>query len=133
MSKPYINTESINKILENQEYVSSAERFIKNIFNYASFIMREENLITIASTQAIDTQDYQDRITQIDNSRKIKHDSAISGLSSLNRIAKMMDIEEVYKGEIDYDPTTRGDIANCIIQWAKENLDKDKYGVVWNK
>ena len=132
MNKYFINQVIIDEIINtNNDYSSKVNSFIDNIFSYAAFIMKEQNMIALAKVEAYDTQDYQDRIKKIDNSRKIKHDAAIAALSVLNRMADNLNLEKVYNGPIDYNNETRGDIAHCIIEYAKENLDKDKYGVAY--
>lgn len=72
---------------------------------------------------SIDTEDYQNRVKELDQSRKIKHDASLAAVDVLNKIAEKMNLEPFYEGKKE-----REVIANEIFSFVKENLDLDKYG-----
>jgi hypothetical protein len=77
-------------------------------------------------------ESYQEAIQRLDERRSQLHEAAMTGLRMMNRMARGMGIEPVYRGGDDSDDRDdRGDMAHAIFAFCKENLDRDMYGEAW--
>ena len=120
-----INYNSLKKILSSDD-ASRAIKYIDALYDYADFVMRFDIKLQALKNIA-DVVEYQTLVEDLDQQRRIKHNSAISALSILNRLAKYLEIEPIITHEID--DFSRGDIAFAIFELCKYNLDNDQYGI----
>lgn len=126
------NRSVIKKLYHSDQYANRAYDYLMSIYDYFDFIVREQDKVALIEAERtwLDDEDYKNRIKSIDEQRKVKHDSAISSISILNRMAANEGLEKFYDGPIDYDPESREIIAREIIKYCKENADNDRYGTI---
>ena len=129
----YINRNSVDELLNNSEYAKTAWNHLERLYEYASYVMKFENKMKMIQVTAFDTEDFQNRVKNLDEGRRLKHEAAISSLSVLNKIAERINVDCVYEGTISIDPDYRGEIATAIFEFCKQNLDLDKYGILEKK
>lgn len=123
-----IKRESLDIILENNDFASEAQLCLDNIYSYADCVIgfadNKKLLTTLYSGD-----DYREDFMKLDRDRTNKHNAAITGLRMLNRISDALEIDPVYTGDAEED--SRGDIAHAIFEFCKANLDSDSYGKDW--
>lgn len=117
------NRNILDQELKDPQYSKYAWDKLSRFFEYANLVASFEHKMTMIQATSIDTEDYQNRVKELDQSRKIKHDASLAAVDVLNKIAEKMNLEPFYEGKKE-----REVIANEIFSFVKENLDLDKYG-----
>lgn len=87
--------------------------------NYANIVIRE-SVMTPIWRDRYEGQDLRDKIQDIDRSRKIAHDSAISGINILNRLSNNMGLPPF----AEIDTKDRHQVANFVGQYINEVYNK---------
>lgn len=83
--------------------------------NYVNIVIREQ-IMTPIWKQRFDGEILRNHIQDIDQQRKIAHDSAISSINILNRLSKNLGLEPF----ADIDTTDRHTVANFVGQYVNE-------------
>ena len=91
------------------------ERCFDSFPDYANTVIRMQTMVPIWS-QRYDGQELRDRIQDIDQTRRIKHDGAISSLGILNRLSTMHGLEPF----ADVDTSDRYAVADFVGRFVSE-------------
>lgn len=86
---------------------------------YANVVIRQQIMMPLWRMR-FEGQDLQDKIMDIDKSRRIAHDNAISSVNILNRISRTLDLEPF----ADIDTTDRYVVADFIGQYISDIYNK---------
>ena len=121
-----INKESIKKLIEiNKNDVDTLD-FIKSFFD--SFIeyhhaVYEDQIFPIIFGGAIDGEDYRDRRSSLDRTRTICHNSVISNVGILNRMAKNAGLMPIYDGIVSEEKPYRREVANAVFEYIESIIN----------
>ena len=121
-----INKESIKKLIEiNKNDVDTLD-FIKSFFD--SFIeyhhaVYEDQIFPIIFGGAIDGEDHRDRRSSLDRTRTICHNSVISNVGILNRMAKNAGLMPIYDGIVSEEKPYRREVANAVFEYIESIIN----------
>lgn len=80
---------------------------------YVNCVYNMESMITIARFRANDTQEFQQRVQDLDSSRRTAHEAAISSINAIDRLCGRLEVEPVYGGSQDRNDI--GDFCGAIV------------------
>lgn len=86
---------------------------------YTNIVIREQIMMPIWRFR-YDGEELRDKIQDIDQKRKIAHDSAIASVNILNRLSKNLGLEPF----ADIDTNDRHEVANFVGQYVNEVYNK---------
>lgn len=120
-----INSNSVYAMMQHDDYVGDVMFALQSLYNYVQCVAEFEQKRLLIRTQfeEIDADNYRKEEESVDRARTVKHDAAIGFLSMLNRVAKMMNLEPVYLGEVEAE--NRKNIAASIYEFAKETYNDE--------
>lgn len=68
---------------------------LESILRYPNCVIHMSNMMELWRTVlCYEGEDYRDRVEKLDKDRRIKHDAAIAAISMLNRICKILGIDQ---------------------------------------
>lgn len=88
---------------------------------YIKVINDMENSIAVARF-TLEPDEYRRRIESLDRRRRIEHNCIISGTKLLNRLAKEVDLELFFEGDV----TNRLEVAEFAMMMVRETFDNRK-------
>lgn len=100
------------------------ERIFMAFVDYANCVIRMQVMVPIWRNR-YEGEDLRDKIQEIDHTRRIYHEAAISSLVKLNRLCKMHGLP-VYS---DTDTSDRYAVADFVGTWISEFILTDSPGV----
>ena len=125
MSK--INAETILKLsllyAEDTDFLDILYSSLKSFEEYHSVIYDMELWMKIYSYKSVDKEEYQSKVTEMDRRRTMCHNSALSSVNILNRLATKENLPLVYDGIISEERPYRREVANAILEYV-ENVIK---------
>lgn len=120
------NQKTLDKILatNDEDYVDIAKDSINSFNNYTQIVVNFEDDIDELKKDSPDS--YRMRMVELDRKRKIAHDTCLSSVDILNRIAqneKMQPFCDLGNNIKSAKEVNRTDIADAIFTWSYEHLD----------
>jgi len=73
----------------------------------------------------MDASEYRDKVTELDSSRTRKHNSILTGIKIMNRLAEKQNLEPVYDGVVSEERPYRREVANAVLEYV-EQVIKDR-------
>lgn len=117
--------QAIIKALKKTEFKEQTEAALKYLDEYSHHVANMTLAITMLRFKIDDygIDEYQSRVMDLDNMRKIKHTEAIGKLAYLNSLCDDANLPPIYQGEIDTkDREVRHKIADFIFRLYKNPL-----------
>ena len=62
-------------------------------------------------------------VTELDKSRTMQHDSLLTGVNVLNRLAAMKNIEPIYDGTVSKERPYRREVANAALDFLQSVIE----------
>ena len=123
-----LNIETINRLIQIYENDSMVIETIRNTimefeeYHYAIFEM--EHFMRFRDRD-MDASEYRDKVTELDSSRTRKHNSILTGIKIMNRLAEKHNLEPVYDGVVSEERPYRREVANAVLEYV-EQVIKDR-------
>ena len=121
------NVESLEKLIRihrgDKETLDMIYDILKSFEEYHSRIINMEMKIKLYSTEVLEREEYQSMVTELDKSRTIQHDSLLTGVNVLNRLAAMKNIEPIYDGTVSKERPYRREVANAALDFLQSVIE----------
>lgn len=126
MATYQLNQKTLDKIFatNDEDYVDIATESINSFNKYTQIVVNFEDDIAELKKESPDS--YRTRMMDLDKKRKIAHDTCLSSVDILNRIAKNENIRpfcDLGANINSAKDVNRSDIADAIFTWSYENLN----------
>ncbi len=124
-----INAETILKLsslyAEDTELLNILCSSLKSFEEYHSVIFDMETWIKVYSYKSVDKEEYQSKVTEMDRRRTMCHNSVLSSVNILNRLAAKENLPLVYDGVVSEERPYRREVANTVLEYV-ENIIKNR-------
>ena len=124
-----INAETILKLsslyAEDTEFLDILYSSLKSFEEYHSVIFNMETWMKVFSYKSVDKEEYQSKVTEMDRRRTMCHNSVLSSVNILNRLAAKEDLPLVYDGVVSEERPYRREVANAVLEYI-ENVVKNR-------
>ena len=84
-----------------------------------------ESWMKVYSYKSVDKEEYQSKVTDMDRRRTMCHNSVLSSVNILNRLAAKENLPLVYDGIVSEERPYRKEVANAVLEYV-ENIIKTK-------
>ena len=129
MSMRKINYETITKLIatyqEDKDMLDILYSSLKSFEEYHSVIFDMETWMKVFSYKSVDKEEYQSKVTDMDRRRTMCHNSVLSSVNILNRIAVKENLPLVYDGIVSEERPYRREVANAVLEYV-ENIVKNR-------
>lgn len=125
-----LNSDSINKLIKinkNDDVVLSM--LYDGIFSFEDYhlkIYKMETWSKIYDYNNMSREGYQAKLTELDKSRSLCHNSVIASIDMLNRHCEQNNIPLVYEGIVSKERPFRVQIADAVLDYVDETVKKRK-------
>jgi hypothetical protein len=124
-----INNETITKLIttcqEDKDMLDILYSSLKSFEEYHSVIFDMETWMKVFSYKSIDKEEYQSKVTDMDIRRTMCHNSVLSSVNILNRLATKENFPLVYDGIVSEERPYRREVANAVLEYV-ENIIKNR-------
>lgn len=124
-----INNETITKLIatyqEDKDMLDILYSSLKSFEEYHSVIFDMETWMKVFSYKSVDKEEYQSKVTDMDRRRTMCHNSVLSSVNILNRIAVKENLPLVYDGVVSEERPYRREVANAVLEYV-ENIIKNR-------
>lgn len=121
------NTQALKKLIhinkDNKDILDMIFDVIKSFEEYHQSIVDMEIKPQIYSSGTLEREEYQDMVTELDKRRTMCHDSVLTGMSVINRIAEKQNIEPIYSGTISKERPYRREVANAVLDYIQTIIE----------
>lgn len=127
MSK--IKHETIIKLIaicqEDKDMLDILYGSLKSFEEYHSVIFDMETWMKVFSYKSVNKEEYQSKVTDMDRCRTMCHNSVLSSVNILNRLAAKENLPLVYDGVVSEERPYRREVANAVLEYV-ENIIKNR-------
>ena len=124
--KNSFNLTAFEKMVQHYKNDNEALEMIYDVLcsfeEYHTKIINMEAKIMIYSG-ALDSNEYQKMVTELDKNRTIQHNSVLTGVNILNRLAEQVGLDPVYDGVVSKDRPFRREVANAVLNYLQGIID----------
>lgn len=121
------NTQALEKLMQNnkddKDILDMIFDVIKSFEEYHHSIIDMETKLQIYSSGTLDREEYQDMVTELDKRRTMCHNSVLTGMSLINRIAEKQSIEPIYSGTISEERPYRREVENAVLDYIQKIIE----------
>ena len=121
------NTQALEKLIQNnkedKDILDMIFDVIKSFEEYHRSIVDMEIKLHIYSSETLDREEYQDMVTELDRRRTMCHDSVLTGMNVINRIAEKQKVEPIYSGTISKEKPYRREVANAVLDYIQTIIE----------
>lgn len=129
MSMCKINYETITRLIsifqEDKEMLDILYSSLKSFEEYHSVIFDMESWMKVYSYKSVDKEEYQSKVADMDRRRTMCHNSVLSSVNILNRLADKENLPLVYDGIVSEERPYRREVANAVLEYV-ENIVKSR-------
>ena len=122
------NKETLEKIIFNysddKELLDMVYDAIKSFEEYHSAIYEMESRMKVYSYKNMSKEDYQDMVSTLDNRRTMLHNTVLTSVNVLNRMAVKLELPPVYDGIVSEERPYRREVANAVLSYVEEVIAK---------
>lgn len=93
---------------------------LKGFEEYHAKIIEMEIKIKLFPAGTLDREEYQYMITELDKHRTMQHDSVLTGVNILNRMAERQNIDPIYEGIVSKERPYRREVANAVLGFIQD-------------
>ncbi len=124
--KNEIITKLISTFREDKDILDIIHSSIKSFNEYHSAIYEMETWMKVYSYESIDKEEYQFKVTDMDKRRTMYHNSVLSSVNILNRLATKENLPLVYDGIVSEDRPYRREVANAVLEYIESIIKSRK-------
>lgn len=121
-----LNKETIAKVLDfyrsDTEVTGFIDGYLTAFENYHQAVFAEQTF-TLLYSGVLDGEEFRSRRMELDKTRTDLHNSVISSVSSLNRMAEQAGLPPVYDGIVSMDKPYRREVANAVFAFIEEIIN----------
>lgn len=99
---------------------------LKTFEDYHMAIYTMETKVKIYNSEILGLSDYQSMVMELDKKRTMCHDSVITAVNILNRLAEDKGIAPFYEGTVAFERPYRREVANAILSYTEEIIKQRK-------
>lgn len=118
-----LNKDSIDKLISINKNDSEMLNFINSCItsfeNYHKAVFDDQMFLRIYGTGALDPDEYRERRSAVDKKRTMYHNSIISNVNILNRLASKSNVDLVYDGVVSEEKPYRREVANAVFEYIE--------------
>lgn len=118
-----LNSETINRLIQIYSDDSMIMDTIKNTImefeEYHYAIYKMEHFMKFRDKD-MEPSEYRDKVTELDNNRTRKHNSILTGMKIINRLAEQNDLAPVYEGVVSEERPYRREVANSVLDYVED-------------
>ena len=122
-----LNTTALGKLIQNnkdnKEMLDMIFGALKGFEEYHNKIVEMELKLQLYSSGTLDREDYQNMVMELDKRRTMSHDSVLTGINVLNRIAEKQGIEPIYSGTVSKERPYRREVANAVLDYIQTIIE----------
>ena len=101
----YFNYDAYKALLEkiknaDSVIIEAVDMAMKSFCKYVTEVDGGEQAVMIASLHC-DGEEFREVVSRYDSNRRIAHESAISSVTMINRIAAMYEVEPIFEGDVN--------------------------------
>ena len=119
-----INNETITKLIttcqEDKDMLDILYSSLKSFEEYHSVIFDMETWMKVFSYKSVDKEEYQSKVTDMNRRRTMCHNSVLSSVNILNRIAVKENLPLVYDGIVSEERPYRREVANAVLEYVEK-------------
>ena len=123
------NDTALEKLIEKSKNDKELLDIIFDIFksfeDYHKAIIEMELKLKVYSA-SMEREEYQSTVTELDKKRTMFHNSVLTGVNMLNRMAEQAGIEHIYSGTISKERPYRREVANAVLSFLQRVIDNRK-------
>lgn len=105
---------------DDAEMLEVIDEVLNSFADYHNTIYKMETALLTLNPNGIDTADYQNLVSSLDNSRTSSHNAVIVNVSMLNRLAERAGQPPIYEGVISKERPYRREVANTVLMFVQE-------------
>ncbi len=124
-----LNINTLKKLAEiyqdDNELLDILYSSIKSFEEYHLVICEMELWMKVYSYKSVDKEEYQSKVTEMDRRRTMCHNSVLSSVNILNRLAAKENLPFVYDGVVSEERPYRREVANAVLEYV-ENVIKNR-------
>ena len=117
------NANALEKLITNYQDDKDSLDMIYDVLmgfeEYHARIVEMEIKLKLYSTGTMEREDYQSMVMELDKRRTMQHNSILTGVNILNRMAEKCNIEPVYNGTVSAERPYRREVANAILSYIQ--------------
>lgn len=122
-----LNAKTIEQIIAQCKHDKNRLDFIKSLLDsfetYHKAVFDDQLFVIVYGNGALDADDYRDKRTQVDKTRSVYHDSLITNVGILNRLAEKEGLPPVYDGIVSGERPYRRMIANAVFEYVEHIIN----------
>ena len=123
-----LNADSIDKLIAFHKSNSMMLSFIKKALDsfeeYHKAVFDEQLFPVIFGNGAMDADEYREQAMALDRKRTIRHNTVITNVGILNRMAQNAGLPPVYDGIVSEERPYRREVANAVFAYMEGIINK---------
>lgn len=121
MNSKVVMIKLVNEFKNDELVLEMIRETLNSCSMYVHVINRQEITVSVEK-YVLPRNELNDKIDNLDNLRKLTHDSIISGFKAINRLCIKCNLEKFYKGNED----DRVEVAEFAMEIVKSSFDNRK-------
>ena len=122
-----LNKDTITKLIELNKDDRKTLEFIKaridSFEQYHRAVFDDQMFQIFYVGSAIEGDEYRERRTEVDKTRTIYHNSVITNVSILNRLAEKAGLDPIYDGVVSEERPYRRQVANAVFEYIESIIN----------
>lgn len=118
-----INSDTINRLIQifddDGMVIDTIRNTIMEFEEYHYAIYKMEHFIRFRDKN-MDAEEYRDKMTELDSNRTRKHNSILTGIKIMNRLAEQQNLAPVYDGIVSEERPYRREVANAVLEYVEQ-------------
>ena len=111
---------------EDKETIEVIYDILKGFEEYHMKIYEMEIKMRLFSYDTLGREDYQYMVKELDKMRTMQHNSILSGVNILNRLAANAELESVYDDIVSEERPYRREVANAVLAYVEDVIKNRK-------
>lgn len=124
MSEPNFHADMLEKLMavygDNPGALNMIRECLRSFSAYHAAIVEMEVWLKLYNYGNTDRADYQDKRVSLDKARTVCHNTVLSSMNILNRMAMQAGLEPVYDGTISEERPYRRQVANAALAYLED-------------
>ena len=122
-----LNKETIGKLIEMNHNDRDSLDFIRSCVqsfeDYHKAVFDDQMFQIVYGGGALDGDEYREGRSSVDKTRTIHHNSVISNVNILNRMANKAGLEPVYEGVVSEERPYRREVADAVFEYIESIIN----------
>lgn len=122
-----LNADALEQLIQinndDKETIDIIYDVIKGFEEYHARIVEMELKLKLYPSGMLECEVYQNMVTELDKRRTMGHDSVLTGVNILNRIAEKQGLELIYKGTVSKNRPYRREVADAVLNYLQKIIE----------